>query len=197
MKTSDTLKEITPALLKAQAKIEGVVKSNTADTGKFRYNYADLTSVIEAIKKPLNENGLILIQPVNGDAVETRVIHTSGEWIADDGVKVVSARPDDPQAQGSAITYARRYGLMSLLAIPAEDDDGEKAMVREPVRPAQSTLPTPPPPPTETLPTEMCPVHNLPMKQRTTATGGHFFSHAQKTPTGEWEYCSGAGWGVK
>lgn len=62
--------------------------------------------------------------------VETILLHTSGEFISSE-TRVEVAKVNDPQALGSAITYARRYGLQSLVALPAEDDDGEGAMGRK------------------------------------------------------------------
>lgn len=96
----------------------------------FKSKYADLGAVMEACKDKLNDNGIIVLQPVMGDSVETVLIHESGEWLSS-SVKVVCKTSNDPQAQGSAISYARRYGLQSMVFIPAEDDDAEKATTRE------------------------------------------------------------------
>lgn len=136
MKTSESIKAISTALVKAQKEIKAVTKD--AANPFFKSKYADLPAVIEAIKKPLNDNGIVFLQPVDGEVVRTRLIHESGEWIEDDGVKIICAKPNDPQAQGSAITYARRYGLMSFLSIPTEDDDAESAMDRTPAKPVQT-----------------------------------------------------------
>ena len=124
MKTSDTITKIIPALLECQKKIETVTKG--AENPFFKSKYADINSLIEACKTILNNNGIIVLQPVNGDRVETNLIHTSGEWISS-STKIVSKTENNPQDQGSAITYARRYGLQSMLFMMAEDDDGEKA----------------------------------------------------------------------
>lgn len=63
--------------------------------------------------------------------VRTLLLHESGEFLGSD-TEIVCAKQNDPQALGSAISYARRYGLQALLGLAAEDDDGEKAMVRQP-----------------------------------------------------------------
>ena len=137
MRTSTEIKNITTALLKAQKQIEGVDKN--AKNPFFKSDYADLNSVIEAVQKPLNDNGIVLLQPVMNEVVETTLFHAeSGEYITGE-TKIINAKANDPQAQGSAITYARRYGLMSMLALRAEDDDGEKAMDRK----ATPTTPEP------------------------------------------------------
>jgi CHASE2 domain-containing sensor protein len=56
--------------------------------------------------------------------VETILMHSSGEWISN--TLLLACKKQDPQAMGSAITYARRYAYQSVLGIPSEDDDGEK-----------------------------------------------------------------------
>lgn len=121
-------KTIFTALLEAQKKIETITKDATANAGSFKYSYATLGQVMDMVKKPLNDNGIIIIQPIGGLGVITKLIYIDGTEISDNGVPIICARQNDPQAQGSAISYARRYGLMSLLCLSAEDDDGVKAM---------------------------------------------------------------------
>jgi len=124
METTPTLTKIIEALLKSQKEIENVKKE--AENPYFKSKYADLNSLIEACKKILNDNGILILQPINGDMVETTLFHISGESISS-RTKIVSKTDNNPQDQGSAITYARRYGLQSMLFMSAEDDDGEKA----------------------------------------------------------------------
>lgn len=136
MRTSESIKTIAPAFLAAQKEIKSVTKD--ADNPFFKSKYADLPSVINACKDELNKHGIAVLQPVMGDMVETVLLHESGEWMAG-RTMIVNAKPNDPQAQGSAITYARRYGLMSMVFIPAEDDDAESAMDRAKAKaPSQS-----------------------------------------------------------
>ncbi len=155
MKSSESIKNISVALLKAQQSMGGAVKDSK--NPYFKSNYADYGSVLEASKTPLNENGLLVLQPhTNRDGknfVETLLVHAaSGEWLLSE-TEVVCAKQNDPQALGSAITYARRYGLQSLLSMPTADDDGEAAMFRAPKTEALKTsaktytpaLPTPTP----------------------------------------------------
>ncbi len=127
MKTSPSITTIAAVLPKAQAEIKGALKDAT--NPHFRSKYADLTSVIEACKAALNKHGITFLQPVrSGEAgviVETVLLHTSGEWISDELELPVSK--NDAQGVGSAITYGRRYGLQSMVGIPAEDDDGNAA----------------------------------------------------------------------
>ena len=133
MKTSTSIIKIAPALLEAQKKIGSAVKGSTNPF--FHSTYASLGDVMEACKDILNENGIAVLQPIgtdeNGVYVETVLLHTSGEFIAD-RLKIAPKSETNPQDQGSAISYARRYSLQSMVFIPAEDDDAEKAVSRKP-----------------------------------------------------------------
>lgn len=128
MRSSDKITTIAPALVKAINAIEGVKKAST--NPHFKSKYANLEGVIEAAHDALVANGLAVMQgpgPLDGNALTltTRIIHESGEWIETDfSLPMAKA---DPQAAGSALTYARRYSLMAMLNIPAIDDDGEDA----------------------------------------------------------------------
>lgn len=128
MKMSESITTIAGVLPKAQAEIKSAVKDAT--NPHFKSRYADLTSVIDACKAALNKHGITFLQPVrggeNGVIVETVLLHTSGEWISDELELPVSK--NDAQGVGSAITYGRRYGLQSMVGIPAEDDDGNAAV---------------------------------------------------------------------
>lgn len=96
----------------------------------FKSKYADLNSVREACLPALNAHGIAVLQPIvqvdGKNFVKTLLLHESGESM--EGLtEILFAKQNDPQAQGSGITYARRYGLQSLVNIGAEDDDGNKA----------------------------------------------------------------------
>jgi hypothetical protein len=97
----------------------------------FRSRFASLPSVVEAIRPALNKHGLVYMQfPTNLDgapALETMLIHAeSGEDIA--AVMPLVLTKNDPQGYGSALTYARRYALLSILGLVGdEDDDANKA----------------------------------------------------------------------
>jgi hypothetical protein len=148
MKSSPEIDKVAPALLMAQTRIGAATKD--AANPFFKSRYADLGAVMEACKEALNDQKICVLQPVgheNGvQYVETILLHSSGQFISDQmriepPMKMVCPNQNknetfapflapDPQAQGSAITYARRYALQSMLFIPAEDDDGEVAMNR-------------------------------------------------------------------
>lgn len=128
MRNSEQINELAVALNKAQA--DFMVAKKVATNPFFKSKYATLNAVYEAVAEALLKNGLSVIQPIVGDAVETTIIHTSGQFITS-SCPIVCAKQNDPQAMGSAITYARRYSLASLLGVMTdEDDDGEKAMAR-------------------------------------------------------------------
>jgi len=132
MNKSENLNELATALCKAQNEMGGAVKD--AKNPFFKSSYADLTSVIKAIKEPFNKNGLSYVQlPTTSDGgkgigVKTIIMHTSGQFIESEFYLPITK--SDPQAGGSAITYARRYALQAMAGIPTADDDAEAAMMR-------------------------------------------------------------------
>jgi len=130
MKSSELINELANALCNAQGQMGGAVKDSSNPF--FKSSYADLTSVIKAIKQPFADNGLSYTQfPVSnehGVGVSTRLMHVSGQWLEME--YTLPTVKKDPQASGSAITYARRYALQSIAGIPTADDDAESAMLR-------------------------------------------------------------------
>ena len=130
MNSSTETNELALALCLAQGQMGGAVKDSSNPF--FKSSYADLTSVIKAIKQPFADNGLSYTQfPVSidgGVGVATRLMHVSGQWVESEFVLPIVKQ--DPQAAGSAITYARRYALQSIAGIPTADDDAESAMLR-------------------------------------------------------------------
>jgi hypothetical protein len=125
-------KSIAAALAAAQADMGKALKS--AQNPHFKSRYADLSSVTEACMPALNRNGIAVIQTLTesefGRSVVTRFIHESGESL-DCPIPLILGK-NDMQGLGSAITYARRYGLMSLAGIAPEDDDGNAAAASAP-----------------------------------------------------------------
>jgi hypothetical protein len=116
------------SMAKAFAEIEAATKSAT--NPHFKSKYADLGAVIDAVKPPLIKHGLFFTQrshpAEHGVSVETVLHHCSGEELSL-GLLYVPANKQDAQGFGSALTYARRYGLMTAFGVPAEDDDGNAA----------------------------------------------------------------------
>lgn len=127
MNKSESISKLSEALSKAQGVIEGAKKDSSNPF--FKSKYADLSSVWEACRKPLSDNGLSVIQIFDetdkGVIVETILSHMSGEYIA--GRMFIPISKIDAQTIGSASTYARRYGLQAIVGIAPEDDDGNDA----------------------------------------------------------------------
>lgn len=125
---SKTMQKIASALVKAQKAFGPALKSST--NPHFKSRYADLSACVEAVVDSLNEHGIMLMQPTHecehGVTVETLFIHESGETFSAGRLHVPAAK-QDPQGYGSALTYARRYSLMSACGIAPEDDDGNAA----------------------------------------------------------------------
>lgn len=122
------MKELIKALLKAQHDFPLIKKEDSNPF--FKSKYAGLPSILEVVNPILNKYELVLVQsPVtDGDriGVETTIIHSSGESIT--SKFTMNLAKNDPQGAGSAITYARRYALVSMLGLNVdEDDDGNTA----------------------------------------------------------------------
>jgi hypothetical protein len=130
MNKSESIKNIAGALVKFQASVSKVAKE--ANNPFFKSKYASLANILDTIQKPLSECGLAISQFPDGNALTTIILHAeSGEWMESSYVMPV-AKQNDPQAMGSAMTYARRYALGSILNLNIDDDDdGEKAMGRQ------------------------------------------------------------------
>jgi hypothetical protein len=127
------------ALSQAQGEFQDIEKRRIAKVESRRegargytYAYADLSDVLLATRPALSKNQIAVMQfprVINKQAIVTTVlIHSSGEWFAGDSLPV-QLDNFDPQAGGSAQTYARRYGLCSMLGLAPgdKDDDGAAA----------------------------------------------------------------------
>src|SRR5690606_2675793 len=147
-RSSEQFELIAAALAKAQGAIVNPLKDKTAQVqtksgGAYSYSYADLATVLDVVRKPFSDNELALVQcpRLERDGllhVETRLIHSSGQWIACTlQGRVTDARPQDV---GAAITYLRRYGLIALAGMAAEDDDDAQRTAR----PRQEAAPAAP-----------------------------------------------------
>lgn len=128
------------AMADAFAELEPVAKD--AANPHFRSRYASLAAVTEAVRPPLSKHGLFFIQETadseKGVTVETVIGHRGGGRMAC-GKLFVPATKQDAQGYGSALTYARRYSLMTALGIPAEDDDGNAAVASHRRAPANDS----------------------------------------------------------
>lgn len=120
MEKSLTIDKLAKALKEFQSKVGNVKKDSTNPF--FHSKYASLENIVNTIKQPLAEAGLSFSQiPCGENQLLTILMHESGEYIS--AVAKMTPKDSSPQAQGSAITYLRRYALASLLGLVTEDDD--------------------------------------------------------------------------
>lgn len=145
MRTSESIDKLAAALALAQGQLHPAVKDST--NPHFKSSYVDLHGVWKSCRDALSKNGLSVVQggTDKGDGSTItyicRILHASGQWIESE----LTLRPakNDPQGVGSAITYARRYLLASMVGVAPqdEDDDGNvaSAPAQRPVASAPST----------------------------------------------------------
>lgn len=138
MQTSTEITKLAAALVKATADLKNIVKDSTGNIptkggGSYSYSYAALPGVVEAVRPVLAKHGIAVVQgmmpeplmgaegDVSAVTIETTLLHESGEWLRTAAVIPVS----QPTAQGvgSAITYGRRYALLAVVGLAADDDD--------------------------------------------------------------------------
>lgn len=156
---SNEINELAAALVAAQAEFSAVPKGSANPF--FKSKYAALPDVVQHTSPVLARHGLAVSQFIesgvdtNGviyDGLTTYVIHKSGQFIAH--TMRLHLVKDDPQGQGSAVTYARRYSYMAALGLVAdEDDDGNSAS-----KPRLQSAPTPAPKPTGEVPGGIKPI---------------------------------------
>ena len=127
------MKQIATALLKAQ--LEMITPKKNSVNPFFKNKYSSLNDVLSAVVPALNNNGIVLLQPlVNIDGknyVKTVLMHESGETF-ESLAEIFCTKQNDAQAYGSGISYARRYSVSSICGIGSEDDDGQKAVQQKP-----------------------------------------------------------------
>lgn len=130
IRTSEQLDEINAALAAFHQKDVTVTKDGT---GNFNNTFASLAANINAADKPAAECGLSVVQLMTYldsqhgifDTLTTRINHSSGQWM--EGVQIMHLPKEDPQGQGSAMTYGRRYNYQGAYGLAAEDDDAQSA----------------------------------------------------------------------
>lgn len=134
MTRSDSIAKIAPALVAAQAAFPPIMKDGKNPA--FKSKYATLDGIMAAVRPALAANGLAVVQgaihpetdggKLVGLAVESVLVHTSGEWMST--MVPVPVTKSDAHGLGSALSYGRRYGISALLALTTdEDDDGNAA----------------------------------------------------------------------
>ncbi len=178
-----SLIEITKALSKFQGTITGVPKGNKNPF--FNSRYADLDAVWDVVRKPLADNGLAVVQTTyeQGDKLYllTTLLHISGECLTT--YLPINPKANEPQAVGSALTYARRYSMSAILGVSAdEDDDGEATTDHKPAAAKAKT--------TKDVPDEtphFCQEHKVPFVKHE-KDGKKWYSH--KFGDGPKDWCN-------
>jgi len=130
MKHSDTLDKLAPAWVAALNELRDITRDNVADTGMYKYRYADLASASQQAREVLARHELAVHQEAHGEtlgsvSITTTVWHSSGQFLQSE--PLVMPSKGGPQDVGSAISYGRRYALMAFLGLATDDDDGAGA----------------------------------------------------------------------
>lgn len=135
MQASESINELAAALAKAQGEFPQVKRDKTVNVkmkagGTYTFSYAPLESILRSIVPCLSAYGLAVVQSFGATEgrpyVETRIIHSSGQWISCQ-IPVIVSDDAGPQELGSATTYARRYGVSLIVCMSADDDDDANA----------------------------------------------------------------------
>lgn len=124
-------KEIFKALVKAQLEIKPPVK-DSFNKG-YGSKYCSIDAIYDAIRKPLADNGLFITHSVEilegAPLLRTAIIHVSGDTISN--LVPVKMEKATSQGVGSALTYARRYGIACLLGLPSDEDDDGHGLLKD------------------------------------------------------------------
>jgi len=127
METSQAINELASALVKFHKgmkalKLDSEVKVKMKSGGEYKFKYATFGNIVEACRKGLTDNDLVISQLIGeGGVVTTILMHSSGQFLKD-SLKITPGE-SNPQAIGSAISYAKRYSYGSILGIVTDQDD--------------------------------------------------------------------------
>ena len=142
MRTSDNISAIADALAKAQGEIQNPNFNKV--NPHFKSKYADLSSVLNAVRPALSKHGIALMQMTgledSGVVLYTRLTHSSGEWI--ESIYPVSASSKH-QEIAAALTYAKRLSLSAIAGVSGEEDDDGNEANRTPVSVTAAPKPKP------------------------------------------------------
>ena len=138
MRTSDSIDAISAALAKVQGEVVNPVFNKI--NPHFKSSYADLASVLNAVRPALSKHGIAIMQMTNledaGVVLYTRLTHSSGQWIESVYPVTTSSKH---QEIASSLTYAKRLSLSAIVGVAGEDDDDGNAAN---VVPAKALAPT-------------------------------------------------------
>jgi hypothetical protein len=134
-RSSESIAALASALAKAQAvlvnpekSLSATIRSGRGGEGEQTFRYAPLSSGLDIVRKTLGQHEIATLQTTAIDQTSgivnltTMLAHASGEWIASDWPVCPVADMVSPQRMGTALTYARRYALFTLVGIAGEDD---------------------------------------------------------------------------
>ncbi len=134
-RSSESIACLAAALAKAQAELinpekslVATVKPNGPGEPERSFRYAPLSSGLDIVRKALGQHEIATVQTTAIDQaagivnLTTLLAHSSGEWIASDWPVCAVSETATPHRMGAALTYARRYGLFTLVGIAGEDD---------------------------------------------------------------------------
>jgi hypothetical protein len=131
---SPTIGKLAGALAKAQGAFEAIgktreVKVQTKTGGSYTFAYAPLDEVLRSVRPALASNGLALAQTLAGEGaartMTTTLLHESGEWMS--STTTLPGQATTAQEFGSQVTYMRRYAIVSILGVVADEDDDANA----------------------------------------------------------------------
>lgn len=133
--------QVIPAFVKALAAMDDIPRTSRVSAGPIHYSFAPLDVVLDAVRPHLRANGLALSQiPTTSEGVFTVIWHESGQWLKFSPL-LIHPVGSTPQNIGSAITYSRRYAILSILGLATEDDDGRSGSVAAtPAAPVENPL---------------------------------------------------------
>src|SRR5262249_4510124 len=134
-RSSESISSLAAALAKAQVvltnpekSLTGTLPGNRPDEPGRSVRYASLSSGLDIVRKVLGQHEIATLQTTMIDqdiqtvSLTTVLAHSSGEWIASDWPVCTLSEMAVPRRMGAALTYARRYGLFTLVGIAGEDD---------------------------------------------------------------------------
>jgi hypothetical protein len=133
-RSSENVAALAAALAKAQVELTNPDKSLVAAIPAERgqparsFRYASLAGGLDIVRKTLGRHEIATIQSTAIDRdsgtikLTTTLAHASGEWIASDWPVCALTDLPTPHRMGAALTYARRYGLFTMVGITGEDD---------------------------------------------------------------------------
>lgn len=124
--------ELAKAMVKFQSEVPELelnktVKVTTKAGQTYTFQYADLAEIKSKIKKPLSANGLAYSQLLKKDGIETILMHTSGEYMRE--ITPLVGIANNAQEYGSQTTYIKRYSLVAILGLVADEDDDANVAV--------------------------------------------------------------------